>query len=58
MADTISGSRGAQSDQKKEVINLGSNFEISIGETVKMISEVMGIEFEIVKDKQRLRPEK
>jgi NAD dependent epimerase/dehydratase len=41
-----------------EVINLGSNFEISIGDTSKLIAEVMGVELEILTEEQRLRPEK
>ena len=41
-----------------EVINLGSNFEISIGDTAKAIAEVMGADIEILTDDQRLRPEK
>ena len=41
-----------------EVINLGSNHEISIGDTVALIAEVMGAEVEIETDDQRLRPEK
>ena len=40
-----------------EVINLGSNFEISIGDTAQAISDVMGVEIKIVTEKQRLRPE-
>lgn len=40
------------------VINGGSNFEISIGDTVKMIAEIMGTEIEIETDSVRLRPEK
>lgn len=40
-----------------EVINFGSNFEISIGDTVKLIAEVMNQEIEIVTDEARLRPE-
>jgi dTDP-glucose 4,6-dehydratase len=40
------------------VINIGSNYEISIGETVQLIAEVMGVEIEIETDGQRLRPEK
>jgi dTDP-glucose 4,6-dehydratase len=39
-----------------EVLNLGSNFEISIGETVKVISDIMGMEIEIITDEQRFRP--
>ena len=41
-----------------EVINLGSNFEISIKDTALLISEVMGKEINIIEDDLRLRPEK
>ena len=41
-----------------EVINLGSNFEISIGDTVRMIAEIMGVDMEIETDESRLRPDK
>jgi len=41
-----------------EVINIGSNFEISIGDVVKVIGDVTGNEFEVETDDQRLRPEK
>ena len=41
-----------------EVINFGSNYEISIGDTVKMIAEIMGEDIEIETDEQRLRPDK
>lgn len=41
-----------------EVVNFGSNFEISIGDTVQLIAEVMGAEIEIETDQVRLRPEK
>jgi NAD dependent epimerase/dehydratase len=39
-----------------EVVNLGSNFEISIGETANLIAKVMGKTLEIVTDENRLRP--
>lgn len=39
-----------------EVVNIGSNFEVSIGETCRLIAEVMGCEVEIETDDQRLRP--
>lgn len=39
-----------------EVVNFGSNFEISIGDTVDLISEVMGVEVVVTTDEQRLRP--
>jgi NAD dependent epimerase/dehydratase len=40
-----------------QVINIGSNYEISVGDTVKLIAEVMGVDIEIETDNQRLRPE-
>ena len=40
-----------------EVINTGSDHEISIGDTAKLIAELMDREIEVVTDKQRLRPE-
>jgi len=39
-----------------EVINLGSNFEISIKETVELIAEIMGVTISITQDGDRLRP--
>lgn len=41
-----------------EVVNFGSNFEISIGDTAAVIAEAMGVQIEIETDEQRLRPEK
>lgn len=41
-----------------EVINIGSNYEISIGDLVDMIANIMGVKVEILTDTQRLRPEK
>lgn len=40
-----------------EVINFGSNFEISVGDTVQLIAEVMNKEIEIITDETRLRPQ-
>ena len=39
-----------------DVCNLGSGFEISIGDTARLIAQVMGVEVEIETDEQRLRP--
>ena len=39
-----------------EVINLGSNFEITIGDTVELIAEVMNTKIQINCDEARLRP--
>jgi dTDP-glucose 4,6-dehydratase len=41
-----------------EVINIGSNFEISIGETVNLIAKIMNADIKIDTDSDRLRPEK
>lgn len=60
VADTVAGFMAALSSDNGvgEVINIGSNFEISIGDTVHTIAEVMGAEVEILTDEQRLRPDK
>jgi dTDP-glucose 4,6-dehydratase len=60
VADTVAGFIAAlESDCGiGEVINLGSNFEISIGDTAHAIAEAMGTSIEIITDEQRLRPEK
>jgi len=39
-----------------EVTNIGSNFEISIGDTVDLIAEAMGKNVEVVTDQERIRP--
>lgn len=39
-----------------EVVNFGSNYEISIGDTVRLIAEAMGVEIEIAIEAERLRP--
>ncbi len=41
-----------------QVTNIGSGFEISIGDTARAIIDVMGADVEIICDEQRLRPEK
>lgn len=60
VADTVqSFIAAAESDLSAgTVINGGSNFEVSIGDTVKMIAAIMGTEIEIETDSVRLRPEK
>lgn len=40
-----------------QVVNAGSGFEISIGDTARTIIELMGRDVSIVTDEQRLRPE-
>jgi NAD dependent epimerase/dehydratase len=60
VADTVAGFLAALRTDRGagEVVNLGSNFEVSIGDTARTIAEVMGADIEIVTDEQRLRPEK
>ena len=60
VGDTVSGFISALESDKTvgEIINIGSGFEISIGDTAKKIADVMGTEIEILTDSQRLRPEK
>jgi NAD dependent epimerase/dehydratase len=57
--DIVSGFIAAlNSDQGLgEVVNFGSNFEISVGDTAKLIAEVMNVEIEIITEEARLRPE-
>jgi len=40
-----------------ETINIGSNTEISIKDTLDLIKELMGSDVKLIQDKQRLRPE-
>lgn len=59
VADTVSGFQAALTAKTGvgEVVNIGSNFEISIGDTARTIANLMGIDVEIQTDSQRLRPE-
>lgn len=60
VADTVAGFMAALTGDRGigEVVNLGSNFEISIGDTARTIADVMGVEIEILPDDERLRPAK
>ncbi len=60
VADTVSGFiAGLESENGLgEVINIGSNYEISIEDTVHLIAKLMNTEVSIETDEQRLRPEK
>ena len=59
VTDTVAGFAAALNSERGvgEVINLGSNFEISIGDTARTIADVMEAKIEILTDEQRLRPE-
>jgi dTDP-glucose 4,6-dehydratase len=60
VADTVAGFMAAVNSDRGvgEIINIGSNFEISVGDTARMIAGVMGVEIEIATDEKRVRPEK
>lgn len=40
-----------------KVINIGSGYEISVGDMVKLVAEIMNSEVEIVSKNERIRPE-
>jgi NAD dependent epimerase/dehydratase len=47
----------AESDRAVgEVINIGSNFEISVGDTARLIAEVMNVQVSMEMDAERMRP--
>ncbi len=41
-----------------EVVNIGSNYEISIADTLDLIKELMQSDVEFITDQQRIRPDK
>lgn len=57
--DTCSGflALAACDNANGKTVNIGSGKEISVGDTVKLISDLIGVEVEIECDSQRLRPE-
>jgi NAD dependent epimerase/dehydratase len=60
VADTVAGFVAALDAEGAlgEVVNVGSNFEVSIGDTARTIARIMGMDIEMVSDDQRLRPAK
>jgi dTDP-glucose 4,6-dehydratase len=58
--DTASGMLAVLKSDRAlgQTINIGSGFEISIGETARMIADVMAVEIEIVCQEERKRPVK
>lgn len=58
--DTIRGFIAVASQDRAigEIINIGSNYEISIGDLAQLIIELMEAKIEIQTEAQRLRPEK
>lgn len=58
--DTVEGFIAAMKSKKGlgEVVNLGSNYEISILHTAELIAKIMKVKIEIITDQIRLRPKK
>jgi NAD dependent epimerase/dehydratase len=58
--DTVNGFIAAMRSPESigEVINIGSNYEISIGDAVQLISDAMKVDVKIETDSVRLRPDK
>jgi NAD dependent epimerase/dehydratase len=58
VADTVRGFvRAAVADNVVgEVINIGSGFEITVGDTAALIAQALGVELEIESDADRMRP--
>jgi len=60
VADTVSGFISVLESERSigEIINIGSNYEVTIGDTVRIIAEMMNIDIHIVTEEVRMRPEK
>jgi len=58
ISDTVAGFIAALESENGvgDVVNIGSNFEISVGETVEMIAGIMQTDIEIKTDDVRIRP--
>jgi dTDP-glucose 4,6-dehydratase len=58
--DTVKGFVAVAEAERSpgEVINIGSNYEVSIGDLVQTITDIMKADIEIKTDDNRLRPEK
>jgi NAD dependent epimerase/dehydratase len=56
--DTVAAFIAALESEKGvgEVVNFGSNFEISVGDTAQLIADVLDVDIEIITDENRLRP--
>jgi len=60
VADTVRGFLAMARSPRAvgEIVNVGSNFEISVGDTVQSIAGLMNVELEIESDVVRMRPDK
>lgn len=56
--DTVDGFIAVMQSDKGlgEVVNIGSNFEVSIGDTAQTIAQLMGAQIEVESDEVRVRP--
>lgn len=59
VADTCRGFMALAGCQQAigQTVNIGSNYEISVGDTLMLIRELMGSDVEFIQDETRLRPE-
>jgi len=60
VSDTVSGFIAALEAENGcgEVVNIGSNFEVSIGDTLALVAELMRAEVAIETEDQRIRPQR
>jgi NAD dependent epimerase/dehydratase len=60
ITDTVKGFIAVAEAEKSvgEVINIGSNYEVSIGDLVQTITDIMKADIELKTDDDRIRPEK
>ena len=60
VSDTCEGFLAIANCEKAfgEVINIGSNYEISMSDTLNLIKTIMASDVEFISEQQRLRPEK
>ncbi len=58
--DTVAGFISVADSKKSvgEIINIGSNYEVSIGDTARFIGDLMDVDIKIITENQRLRPDK
>ena len=59
VGDTVAGFLAAAACDAAlgEAVNIGTNFEISVGDTAALIAEIMGVSLEIETTDERLRPD-
>mgnify|MGYP006140466663 CR=1 FL=1 len=60
VADTCRGFLQLANSAKSagQTVNIGSNYEITVGDTLNLIKEIMGSDVEFITEEQRIRPGK